>query len=217
MSNGIIFKQMKTNYSQNNEQEFIRKYFKDFTGCFLDIGANDGKTLSNTYALALRGWIGVCIEPSPKAYKKLCETYKMFDWVDTYNFAIGTKSGKLPFYESGEHAPKVYGENVALLSSLQKSETYRFPDEDFEKIEVDCLTWKDVVLNHIEDTDFDMISIDAEGMDWAILKQMDLSYCKLLCIEWNGEQVTKHNIINYCLDFGLNMEYSNGENIILTR
>ena len=40
-------------YSQNNEQDIILQYFGNRKGFFLDIGANDGITLSNTYALLI--------------------------------------------------------------------------------------------------------------------------------------------------------------------
>ena len=40
-------------YSQNNEEQIILEYFKDFKGNLLDIGANDGVTLSNTRKLAI--------------------------------------------------------------------------------------------------------------------------------------------------------------------
>ena len=38
-------------YSQNQEEKYILKHFKDKQGTFLDLGAYDGKELSNTRAL----------------------------------------------------------------------------------------------------------------------------------------------------------------------
>jgi len=39
---------------------------------FIDIGANDGKTLSNTFLLEKQyNWKGICSEPLPSAFKKL--------------------------------------------------------------------------------------------------------------------------------------------------
>lgn len=60
-------------YSQNKEQTIILKYFEGQLGYFLDIGGNDGETLSNTRALAQLGWRGVLVEPAEIAYKKLAE------------------------------------------------------------------------------------------------------------------------------------------------
>ncbi len=52
-------------YSQNNEEKFILEHFKNRKGKFLDIGAYDGKTFSNTFALVELGWSGLEIEASP--------------------------------------------------------------------------------------------------------------------------------------------------------
>ena len=49
-------------YSQLGEQDIILNYFNGKQGTFLDIGANDGKTFSNSYALSLLGWKGVCVD-----------------------------------------------------------------------------------------------------------------------------------------------------------
>lgn len=61
---------------------------------------------------------------------------------------------------------------------------------------------------------FDMVSIDAEGLDWAILRQMPLSLMgtKLIVIEYgeHGDQ-----ILDYCYDFKVLMR--NGENLILAK
>ena len=55
-------------YSQNGEQKIILEYFQDkYKGKVLDIGANDGITLSNSRALIEKGWDGVLIEPAPSA------------------------------------------------------------------------------------------------------------------------------------------------------
>ena len=58
-------------YSQNNEQDIIMQYFIGNRGTFLDIGANDGVTLSNTYALQQAGWGGVLVEPSEEAFNRI--------------------------------------------------------------------------------------------------------------------------------------------------
>ena len=66
-------------YSQNNEEQVILNYFSNQNqGIFLDIGANDGITLSNVRALAEKGWKGALIEPSKISYNKAKENYKNF-------------------------------------------------------------------------------------------------------------------------------------------
>jgi len=61
----------------------FNKYFHDrMTGTFVDIGASDGFTFSNTWAYEKIGWNGLCLEPRPNMFEKLkqcrschCEQY----------------------------------------------------------------------------------------------------------------------------------------------
>jgi len=87
-------------YSQNNEEDVILNYFGSFVGTFLDCGANDGVTLSNTRALAERGWCGVLVEPSPKAYARLKENCKNYGCIYTYPFALGITNGTITLKDS---------------------------------------------------------------------------------------------------------------------
>ena len=61
--------------SQAGQEKWVIDFFKQKRGgYFVDIGAYDGKEISNTYLLEKEfGWDGVCIEPSIKMFKKLRE------------------------------------------------------------------------------------------------------------------------------------------------
>jgi FkbM family methyltransferase len=203
-------------YSQNNEQEIILDFFEGEIGRFLDIGANDGKTLSNTHQLALNGWSGNCIEPAPDAFARLTNLYKDNLKIDCHRVAIGLKTERKDFYKSGTHLKKG---DTALLSTLQKSETTKWQKTtDFEIIKVDCFTWQDF-YNTIQPIEFDFISIDAEGLDVMILRQMDLKVLntRLLCIEHNSNVVIKKQVNEICEKFGLKFLQSTYENLIYAR
>lgn len=60
--------------SQCGQDAFIHQRFFSGKkgGCFVDIGANDGITGSNTYFFETElGWGGLCVEPLPSAFAKL--------------------------------------------------------------------------------------------------------------------------------------------------
>lgn len=61
---------------------------KKTDGFFVDIGANDGISGSNTYALEQMGWKGICIEPQPDVYRIL----KKYRKCDCYNVALSTET-----------------------------------------------------------------------------------------------------------------------------
>lgn len=48
-------------YSQAGQDDWVMSQIS--VGYFVDIGAFDGIEFSNTYALELKGWMGLCIEP----------------------------------------------------------------------------------------------------------------------------------------------------------
>lgn len=68
---------MKYKYQSQigQDQYYIENVIKGRrNGRFLDIGANDGVTMSNTYVLETElGWTGVCVEANPDLIPKLIE------------------------------------------------------------------------------------------------------------------------------------------------
>ena len=189
-------------YSQNNEQDYILEYFNGVKGRFLDIGANDGKNLSNTAALADAGWSGVMVEPSPKTYIRCVYNYKDNPNVKCYNYAIADKAGAVKFYEATD----------TLVSSMNEEnvKTWNVP---YTEINVQCLTYE-LLIYEIGDS-FDFISIDAEGCDWDILKQIDLSKVKMICVEHGNTK--EKEVKEYCESFGMKQVMRNFENILMAR
>lgn len=211
-------------YSQNNEDYLISEYFGGRTGRLLDIGANDGVTLSNSRLLIEKGWAADLVEPSPSAFARLENIYMdgaeeiFFGDIQTYNFAIGTQTGEIEFWESDGHL----GDDVALLSSgiqshVEKWSKHVKPDgkrQSFRKISVPCYRWEDVWLSM---NDYLFITIDAEGMDYEILEQIVLFETDCLCIEWANDPYQLAKISDYAESYGLTEGHRNFENVIFFR
>lgn len=199
-------------YSQNAEQDIILNYFQSHKGTFLDLGANDGITFSNTRALAETGWLGVLVDASPKAFKKLEENYKNKIDFHLYNIAIGRQNGIAKFHESGA---LIGQDDVALVSTFHQHEMDRFKSAvQYEEIEVKCLTWS-AFLAGCPIKDFDFISMDIEGNEMDVLPYMDLTNTKMICIEFNGNEELKREYEKYL--FGFQLIYTSGENLIYAR
>lgn len=175
-------------HSQGPEEGIILDHFRNKRGTFLDIGANDGKTFSNTHALALRGWAGVCIEPSPVAFASLKKTYKNNDKIELINAAINNVDGPCTLHQA----------SYTLVSSLDSGNIDRWSSYNFswDPVEVSGMTFAMFMANSPSPT-FEFVNIDAEGMCIDILKQMNLQQlgCKLLCIEHDNRQ---HEILDLC-------------------
>jgi FkbM family methyltransferase len=204
-------------YSQNNEEQIILDYFKDKPkGILLDIGANDGVTFSNSRALIESGWKAVLAEPSPVCVKKLLALYQGNESVVVAPFAIVSSemaeaNESLILHESG---PLISEGDHGLVSTIIESEKERFPAVNYSPVEVQGLSYSDFVSLGSVDI-FRFISIDAEGLDYAILSQIDLSLTDMVCVEYNGIDPEKY--IAYCAGFGLKEIHRNGENLIFAR
>lgn len=189
-------------YSQNNEEKIILDFFKGHKGTFLDIGAFDGINLSNTRRLAELGWEGVCIEPDPIVFGLLCKNYLDNKLVKCYEYALGEKSGEVKFYS-----------NQNAVGTMVKEQTDRWKGtQDYTEVEVEVKSIPDFLEEN--QTSFDFISIDAEGMDYYILTNLPLKKigCRLVCVEHNGLETNKY--MQHLIGLGYSIIHVNAENII---
>jgi len=199
-------------YSQNNEEAIIRFYFKEFKGRFLDIGANDGKTLSNTLWCAENGWSGVCVEPSETAFNKLIKQHKNHN-VQCIQTAIGLFDGTCEFYESGNHLGT---DDVSLISTINKNELDRWKNSNnvFTNKQTDIVTFETLLTKITGKLSFDLISIDAEGLDLDIMRQINFQKlkCKMLIVEYNRKEEFKFRTM--AAQHKLKLFAKNHENLI---
>lgn len=199
-------------YSQNKEEQYILEYFGDFVGTFADIGCNDCLTFSNTRALALKGWRGIFIDPSPKAMQRCKTLYNGYKGYYFYEVALSAHNGKAILNESG---PLCTPTDVGLVSTFHDREMDRFKRTvKYEPMEVKTFRWK-TFYNRLKVKHFDFVSIDAEGDDLEILSQMDLSGVKAICLEWNGKEQLKKDFEYYL--HGFRLLYTSGENLLYGR
>lgn len=208
-------------YSQGEEQNWAREYFgvsgpvvNGHHRTFLDLGANDGVTLSNTRALWEKGWSGVLVEASPMAYHKLCENVKGRPDTVTIEAAIWKTDGHIVLEESGEHLGTG---DTALLSSVVRREVNKWRSTtNFKAISVQTMTVA-TLLSRVVYKTFDFISIDIEGADLIALEQMDLTTmgCKMLIVEVNDRDPKPFRA--HCEKHGLKYVRRNAENLCFIR
>ncbi len=199
-------------YSQSGEQTVILKYFVGFRGTALSVGENDGQLLSNVRALALLGWGLVAVEPAPAPFAKLLKLYADRADVRLINAAITITDGPLDFWDCGVHLHKG---DTSLLSTTRPEtmERWKRSGEQFTKTTVRGITFKTLV-KECGVSRFEMISIDAEGVDYEILCQIDLRAvgCRMLCVESNSNGDAR--FIEYASRHGMALRHKNFENLI---
>lgn len=162
---------MSTDYSQWGEQKIVLDFFKGKAeGTFLDLGAFDGVTGSNTRALAELGWTGVMVEASPFAFAELVEEMRPFQEVRLVNAAVLPVGGLTAWQET--HSQVSTAEVDDHVAPLVK---HRF--------HVAVATPQAILAafgGH-----FDFVSVDVEGMDLDVIRVLGplLADTRLLCYE----------------------------------
>jgi FkbM family methyltransferase len=197
---------MMQDYSQGGEQAVILANC-GAAGTFLDIGANDGVTFSNTRALVDLGWSGVHVEPGIAAFSKLKQNLPSSM---AYRIAISDRDGEALFHESDEASRH-------MLSSLVDTEKQRWGSfYGFGTITVETMTVQ-TFLGHAGLSRVDFLSIDAEGTDLAIFRQFNLSGLgvRLCCAEHNGHSLTDFDA--HAVSHGMRRIFSNAANVIYAR
>jgi FkbM family methyltransferase len=194
-------------YSQNNEEEVIVNFFykNKNDGKFLDIGAYDGITLSNTYRLVELGWSGTCVEPSSVVFSKLLNTHKDNQKIKLVNAAITEKSELLRFYESN-------GDAIGTVVETHKDKWANSSGIKFRDVFIKTITMEELLS--FSGYDFSFLNLDVEGLNLELVKMLPINKMKslrLVCIEHDGN---KDEIASYFGDRWKEI-LCNSENIIL--
>jgi FkbM family methyltransferase len=181
---------MENIYQSQYQQDAIlnQLYFKDKqNGVFVDIGAHDGKTLSNTYFFEKSlNWKGLCIEPLPKVFQQLklnrdcllvegCAwkeyTTKTFRMIEGYSEML---SGLVDTYPQ-QHIDRISAETIHTPQMVKD-------------IQVQCYDINKLLLDN-DLLNIDLLSIDIEGGELEVLKQIDYEKVNIdiLLVENNYE------------------------------
>jgi len=154
-------------------------------GTFLDIGANDGITISNTYYLEKElNWNGVAVEPIPSIFAKLQSTRKC----GLVNGCIAPSAGVARFIElSGQtNMLSTLANNNSGLTARRIRNNLSRHGSNLKEIEVKCYTFAGIVQEH-KLRNIDFLSIDTEGGELEIIKEIDFDRVnvKIISVENN--------------------------------
>lgn len=184
---------MSNNKSQMNQDIILdEQLFRGKeNGIFVEIGALDGISGSNTYFFEKeRNWSGILIEPNPIEFKKLLECKRplskkencaIFNEEKDINFLsiegpCNVLSGIIDFYDQ-RHIDRINRE-------LKMYENYPFGHELFSRKETIKVkgTMLQTLLDKHEITHIDLLSIDVEGAELQVLESIDYTKTSIDCI-----------------------------------
>lgn len=179
-------------HSQIGQDKWVvEKTLGKRNGYFVEIGASDGVKLSNTFTLEKHyNWQGICVEPNPKVYQRLCQNRTCI----TVNDCIYSESGlTLEFLVCGVLSTL---ENFATNDHHAKKRNQARTGENL--VSVRTTEPNELLEKHGAPTYIDYMSIDTEGSELEIVKSIDFDKWKiaLLTIEHNKLKDKREKIFN---------------------
>jgi FkbM family methyltransferase len=161
--------------SQYDQDRFVNEHFfhDKQGGFFLDIGAHDGQTGSNSYFFEKElGWEGICFEPLPHLFAQLRECRACA----CVNACVSASQGLLPFL----HVDSC-DEQLSGLAGTYDQRALNAVMYDISQLggAIKMLQLPSVRLMAILEqhgiTHVDFLSLDTEGSELEILKTIDFS------------------------------------------
>lgn len=162
-------------YALNEIDRKLDSILKLRNGYFIEAGANDGKSQSNTLILERRrGWKGLLIEPVPSLYEKCCD------------YRVGCKVVQAALVPLGFHESTIEINCCGLMSSVagaMKSDEAtaqhiaRGAEEQSIQPHLETVPARALsdILDEHDVTKVDLLSLDVEGFEADALQGIDFS------------------------------------------
>lgn len=133
-------------------------------GYFVEFGATDGVTLSNTYMLEKEyGWTGILAEPSESQRKNIASVRDAL----IEQKCVWSKSGEtIMFNDVGD---------FSTIDAFSDSDFHADTRADGTRYEAETISLTDMLEKHAAPEDIDYLSIDTEGSEFEILAAHDFS------------------------------------------
>jgi FkbM family methyltransferase len=197
-------------YAQNGEDIVIWRVFNDLrhAGFYVDVGAADPVGYSATYALYLRGWNGINIEPEPR-FADALRNVRPRDI--TVQKAAGSTCDRIQFHVAA-------GTGLSTGRSDGAEERLHRLGFDTEVIDIEVDTLDSILEQHLlPGTEVHVLKIDVEGMEADVLEGTSLSrWSPWLCVIEATEQLSpkqNHQLWErHLLDVGYSFELFDGLN-----
>jgi FkbM family methyltransferase len=158
-------------FPQADEEALKLAFLAQPAGFFVEVGANDPVSGSQTWELERRGWPGVLVEPQPSLAAALTQqrTAKVFAAACTSRENSGTT---MPLYLAGGSS--------SFDKALNTTEI-----RPHGVIDVPTRTLDDILIEAGAPAEIDFVSIDVEGHEVEVLDGFDLAKWrpKLLMVE----------------------------------
>ena len=187
----------------NNLDKQLEAYCNHQDGYYVELGANDGITQSNSfYFEKKKNWKGVLIEPSPNNYLKcrqnrdpsnkfFCNACVSFDFKEEYVEMIYANLMTV----SHNLEKDIDSESSFLKRSLKYLDKY----EDHFTFGAKAKTLTDLLIEADSPNIIDFLSLDVEGSEMEVLKGLDFKkfHFHFLLIESRSIDILKNFLLTH--------------------
>lgn len=157
--------------SQAGEILLVRRLVgPDWPKALVDVGANDGYHLSNSYPFVRDGWKALLVEPHPTVFERLCATHAKHPMAICERVACGEKPGTAELFMS----PNDLG-GIGATICTDDNEFIRQAKADASRVTIIVETLTTLLDRHQFPSDFSLLTVDAEGLDYDVLAGLDWS------------------------------------------
>jgi FkbM family methyltransferase len=142
-------------------------------GFFVEFGATNGKSLSNTYMLEKQfEWKGILAEPARRWHHELSNNRT----VAIEKKCVWSKSGEVLVFNETEVA------ELSTIDSFSASDYHETARKNGVTYSVETITLLDLLKKYQAPKIIDYLSIDTEGSEYEILKNFDFAAYKFKVI-----------------------------------
>jgi FkbM family methyltransferase len=159
-------------------------------GFFVEFGACDGLSMSNTLLLEQRyGWKGILAEPNPIWHENLLKNRK----ATISKKCVSSTSGETITFLSTPNEPELSRIESIIPDDIHEKNGNR---SIVDKLEVESISLDDLLDEYNAPYEIDYLSIDTEGSELSILQAVDFSRhaYKLISVEHAGDKEKRRDI-----------------------
>jgi len=181
-------------FAVNNLDKKLEKYLNYDDGYFVELGANDGFTQSNTYSFEIkRGWSGVLIEPCLNLFltccryrgnhrnRLHCNACVPFDYPAKY-----VDMEYLNLMTVARNLPK---NNLNLEDHISRGSAHSRSDRPI-RFGAEAKTLTKILEESEAPNEIDLLTLDVEGTELAVLGGLDFSAYKFRFILIESRDIT---------------------------
>jgi FkbM family methyltransferase len=193
-ASGLVPPLAVASHSQHGEDLILWDFFgRKLRGFFVDIGAHDGVSLSNTFFFESLGWSGICVEANPELARR-CAAARPGSRV--VHAACGNRAATSTAPLMVATGPEWASTRSFVSTSAENRAQLEQAGIDLVPVEVPCTTMDALLGPEVPTIDF--VSIDVEGAELQVLQGFDFTRARpaVLVVEDNSRG-TKREVADF--------------------